>query len=251
MKITINNLLVESMIDDIPSFTKMDKAVLKFLHKNKVTSDQETYWENQVSFQIWDLMKTFGLTDGNYIFKMWKIYKDYNNILFDDLSTIGNYTSNDYDKAADVIIMNYYVNNIVGKMVYPGWKVELLEPMEVMISEDMITMEIRNINHPPTIFADLELSDMSRRQEVSFELLSMDEENLGEYYVDGGITRHSDMIGQSSRVIDPPQNLSDKALESYFEEILDEAHEFIEYYDEEINGYYNENRPDGGWAWEN
>ena len=44
----------------------------------------------------------------NYIFKMWKIYKDYNNILFDDLSTIGNYTSNDYDKAADVIIMNYY-----------------------------------------------------------------------------------------------------------------------------------------------
>ena len=76
-------------------------------------------------------MKTFGLNDGDYIFKMWSIYKKYNNILFDDLSTIGNYTPKDYDKAADVIIMNYYANNVVGKMVYPGWRVELLEPIEL------------------------------------------------------------------------------------------------------------------------
>ena len=75
--------------------------------------------------------------------------KKYNNILFDDLSTVGNYTPKDYDKAADVIIMNYYANNVVGKMVYPGWRVELLEPCRyTMISEDMITMEIRNINAP-------------------------------------------------------------------------------------------------------
>ena len=249
MKITINNLLTESLIDDIPSFTKMDKAVLKFLHTNR-PFDDGVNWEEPDSQQVWDLMKTFGLKDGDYIFKMWNIYKNYNNILFNDISTIGNYTSNDYDKAADVIIMDYYANNIVGKMVYPGWKVELLEPMEIMISEDMITMEIRHLTYPPTIFVDLNLSDMSRQQEISMELLSMDEENLGEYFVDDGRSRHRDMIGQSSRVIDPPQNLSDKALERYFGEILDEAHEFIEYYDEEINEYYNENRPDGGWRWE-
>ena len=69
---------------------------------------------------------------------------------------------------------------------------------------------------------------MSRRQDISFELLSMDEENLGEHIVDSGRSRHLDMIGQSSRIVDPPQNLSDKALERYFGEILDEAHEFIE-----------------------
>ena len=248
MKITINNLLTESLIDDIPSFTKMDKAVLRFLHKNQ---NNKEHWEDPDSQQVWDLMKTFGLSDGNYIFKMWKIYKNYNNILFDDISTIGNYTPQDYDKAADVIIMNYYTNNVVGKMVYPGWKVELLETIDIMLSEDMITMEIRHLTYPPTIFADLNLSDMSRQQEISMELLSMDEENLGEYFVDQeGRSPHRDMIGQSSRVIDPPQNLSDKALERYFGEILDEAHEFIEYYDKEINEYYNENRPDGGWRWE-
>ena len=249
MKVTINNLLVESLIDDIPSFTKMDKAVLKFLHANHPVGDT-VYWENRDSYHVWDLMKTFGLNDGDYIFKMWNIYKNYKNILFDDLSTIGNYGPYDYDKAADVIIMNYYSNNVVGKMVYPGWKVELLEPIDIMLSEDMITMEIRHLTYPPTIFADLNLSDMSRQQEISMELLSMDEENLGEYFVDEGRSPHRDMIGQSSRVIDPPQNLSDKALERYFGEILDEAHEFIEYYDEEINEYYNENRPDGGWRWE-
>jgi len=247
MKITINNLLTESLIDDIPSFTKMDKAVLRFLHKNQ---NNKEHWEDPDSQQVWDLMKTFGLSDGNYIFKMWKIYKNYNNILFDDISTIGNYTPQDYDKAADVIIMNYYFNNMVGKMVYPGWKIEMVEPgVEDMIAEDMITMEIRNINHPPTIFADIKLSDMNKQQQITFEILSMDEENLGEYFVDEGRTRHRDMIGQSSRVIDPPQNLSDKALERYFGEILDEAHEFIEYYDEEIELYYKENAPEGGWPW--
>jgi len=249
MKITINNLLTESLIDDIPSFTKMDKAVLKFLHANHPVGDT-VYWENRDSYHVWDLMKTFGLNDGDYIFKMWNIYKNYKNILFDDLSTIGNYTPHDYDKAADVIIMNYYYKNVVGKMVYPGWRVEMMEDVETMLSEDMITMEIRHINAPPTIFINLKLSEMDKRQEISMELLSMDEENLGEYFVDEGGSQHRDMIGQSSRVIDPPQNLSDKALERYFGEILDEAHEFIEYYDEEINEYYNENRPDGGWRWE-
>ena len=247
MKITINNLLTESLIDDIPSFTKMDKAVLRFLHKNQ---NNKEHWEDPDSQQVWDLMKTFGLSDGNYIFKMWKIYKNYNNILFDDISTIGNYTPQDYDKAADVIIMNYYFNNMVGKMVYPGWKIEMVEPgVEDMIAEDMITMEIRNINHPPTIFADIKLSDMNKQQQITFEILSMDEENLGEHLVDSGRSQYRDMIGQSSRVIDPPQNLSDKALERYFGEILDEAHEFIEYYDEEIELYYKENAPEGGWPW--
>lgn len=250
MKVTINNLLVESMIDDIPSLTKMDKAVLKFLHTYQNNINPSENWQEPDSQQIWDLMKTFGLNDGDYIFKMWNIYKKYGNLLFDDISTIGNYTPKDYDKAADVIIMNYYVNNVVGKMVYPGWRVEVLEPMEIMISEDMITMEIRHINHPPTIFVNLELSDMSRRHDISLELLSMDEENLGGYWVDSGRSSHRDMIAQSSRIVDPPQNLSDKALERYFGEIFDESHEFIEHYDEEINEYYNENRPEGGWHWE-
>jgi len=250
MKITINNLLTESLIDDIPSFTKMDKAVLKFLHKNQNAFNPSEGWEEPDSHQVWDLMETFGLKDGDYIFKMWSIYKKYNNILFGDLSTVGNYTPKDYDKAADVIIMNYYANNVVGKMVYPGWRIELLEPIEVMISEDMITMEIRQINHPPTIFTNLDLSTMDRQQEISFELFSMDEENLGEYMLDNGRARQRDMIAFASGIIFPPQNLSDEALKKYFDEILDNAHEFISTYDEEINEYYNENRPDGGWRWE-
>ena len=50
MKITINNLLTESLIDDIPSFTKMDKAVLKFLHDNQPVDEDSLYWENIDSY---------------------------------------------------------------------------------------------------------------------------------------------------------------------------------------------------------
>ena len=78
----------------------------------------------------------------------------------------------------------------------------------------------------------------------------MDEENFGKHMVDIGMSQQLDMLGISSRMIEPPVNLSDKALERYFGEILDAAHDFIEEYDEEINEYYNENRPDGGWRWE-
>ena len=68
--------------------------------------------------------------------------------------------------------------------------------------------------------------------------------------VDSGRARQRDLIGFSSSVVDPPQNLSDEELKKYFDEVLDEAHEFIKHYDEEINEYYNENRPEGGWRWE-
>ena len=62
--------------------------------------------------------------------------------------------------------------------------VEMVDDMETMLAEDMITMEIRHMNYPPTIFADIELSELSRRHEVHFDLLSMDEDNLGQYMYD-------------------------------------------------------------------
>lgn len=249
MKVTINNLLTESMIDDLPSFNKMDKAVLKFLHQNK---RREDYWEQDDAYQVWDLMKTFALKDGDYIFKMWNIYKKYGNILFDDMSKIENYTPDDYDKAADVIIMNYYDKNVVEKMVYPGWQVEIMEPLEVMLAEDMITMEIRHIHLPPTIFVNLRVSDIKRQHELTLELFSMDEDNWGDHMVNTGKSqsKQRDAIGFVTRAIDPPVNLSDGELKKYFDEIFDEAHEFIDLYDEEMQRYYTENRPAGGWRWE-
>ena len=145
MKITLNNIIVEGLIDDIPSISKMDKAVLKFLHTDK---KYDEYWEDQNRAKIWDLMTTFGLNDGDYIFRMWNIYNKYGDILFSDLNDIGNYETEDYDSVADVIIMNYFNENIVGKMVYPGWRVGMLEDIETMLAEEMITLEARHIIHP-------------------------------------------------------------------------------------------------------
>tara|TARA_R110000782_G_scaffold242910_1_gene329421 strand:+ start:922 stop:1677 length:756 start_codon:yes stop_codon:yes gene_type:complete len=250
MKITINNLLVESMIDDMTSLTKMDKSVLKFLHKHRTTYGDVNYWEEQESYLVWDLMKTFSLNDGDYVFKMWNVYKKYGNLLFDDIKNIGNYTPKDYDKAADVIIMNYYSNNVVGKMVYPAWSVKMMEPLETMLVEDMITMEVSHVNHPPILFVDISLSDIKNVSVINADLLTMDEDNLGQYMVDSGDSFHFDKIDHTELRIDPPQNLSDKSLERYFGQIIDGVHEFIGNWDEKITTYYDFDRPDGGWRWE-
>ena len=120
-----------------------------------------------------------------------------------------------------------------------------------MLAEDIITLEIRHINYPPTIFADIELSELSRRHEVHFDLMSMDEDNLGQYMYDHiSKVPARDTLAMLQVMVPPPQNLSDEALKVYFNEILEEAHELIEEYDEKINEYYDENRPDGGWPWE-
>lgn len=240
---TLNNILVEGLIEDINSLTKMDKAVLKFLHKEK--KYDIPYWEDPDKAKIYDLMTTFGLKDGDYIYRMWNIYNKYGDILFDDLDDIGKYSSEDYDSVADVIIMNYYIENIVGKMVYPGWKIESLDDFETMVAEDMITLEARNQNHPPTIFADIQLSKRPNT-ELVLDLLSMDEEGLGTYMYDNMLSNHYDLIGRQRTTIEPPKDLTDNSLKIYFGKILDILHDFIAENDEDINTYYKEHGADAG-----
>ena len=236
MKITLNNILVEGVIDDIDTLTKMDKAVLKFLHKEK---KYDQYWDDLNKAKIWDLMVTFGLKDGDYIFKMWNIYKNYGDILFNSLDNLGKYTIDDYDSVSDVIIMNYFMENIVGKMVYPGWRVEAMETMETMLAEEMITMEVRNIDYPPTIYSDLRLSKQPNT-EIVIDLLSMDEDGIGTYMYDNMISNHYDLLDQEKMPLEPPKDLSDKSLELYFDKILEIMFEFIQQWDEEIKSYYKE-----------
>jgi len=237
---TLNNILVEGLIGDIDSLTKMDKAVLKFLHKEK---KYDPYWEDPDKAKIWDLMTTFGLKDGDYIYRMWTIYNKYGDILFNDLDDMGKYSSEDYDSVADVIIMNYYIENIVGKMVYPGWKIEMLEDMETMLAEEMITLEARHQTRPPTIFGDIQLSKRPNT-ELVLDLLSMDEEGLGTYMYDNMLSNHYDLIGQERMPIEPPKDLTDNSLKIYFDKILDIVHDFIAEYDEDINTYYEEHGAD-------
>ena len=241
MKITLNNILVEGLMGEIPSLTKMDKAVLKFLHSEK---KYDEYWEDPTKAKIWDLMTTFGLNDGDYIFRMWNIYNKYGDILFNDLNDIGNYDSDDYDSVSDVIIMNYFNENIVGKMVYPGWRIEMLEDIETMLAEEMITLEARHIIHPPNIFADIQLSKRPNT-ELVMDLLSMDEEGLGTYMYDNMESNHYDLLGQERMPLQPPKDLSDNSLKLYFDKILNILHDFIAEYDEEINAYYKEYAPGG------
>lgn len=231
MKVTINNLLLESIIDELPNLTKMDKAVLKFLHNSKDTTtlsleEFEEYDGHIDKFKVLDLMKTFGLTDADYIFKIWNIYKKYGGILFSDFDNLYEYNLNDYDVVTTVLMMNYYFKNIVGKKIYPGWEASIIDSWEVVMLEEMFTIEVRSLNTPNTIFCDV--FNNAQNNKLVMQWITMDHGGFGNWMKKKGITMWNDTIATKEIIVKPPKDLTDDSLKKYFNIVMDEIHEFID-----------------------
>lgn len=74
MELNFKNILVESIIDDLETLTKMDKEVLKFIHNSM---GRETFqhtignyryeMDSSDALKINDLINIFGLKDYNYV----------------------------------------------------------------------------------------------------------------------------------------------------------------------------------------
>ena len=121
MELNFKNILLESIIDELETLSRMDKAVLKFIHQSmdKKTFNHtvgKTSYEMDASdaLRINDLINTFGLKDYDYVFKMWNFYKKFGGVLFDDeVFDDFSYSKEDYDEATKVIVAKYYLDNIL------------------------------------------------------------------------------------------------------------------------------------------
>ena len=253
MELNFKNILLESIIDELETLTKVDKAVLKFIHNN-MSKEKFQHTVGKTSYEmdasdalrVNDLIDTFALKDYDYVFKMWNFYKKFGNILFDDKAFDDfSYNKEDYDEATKVIVAKYYLNNIVGREIYPGWTVEFMENDAIsMVEEDLMTMFVPNDYGEHIFIPFLYFKDKPLRG----DLMTNNEETLGVYFRDElKITKYLDVI--SGFEIPNPirellNDLSDESLEKYFDFIIEQVRDEIEEWDEDIRYYHEKIKPE-------
>lgn len=252
MGLNFKNILLESIIDELETLTRMDKAVLKFIHQSM---NQKTYnhkvgksnYEMDASdaLRINDLINTFGLKDYDYVFKMWNFYKKFGNVLFDDeIFDDFSYSKEDYDEVTEVIIAKYYLDNIVGREIYPGWTVSFMENDPItMVEEDLLTMFVTNSEFEHIFLPIIDF----KSDWLKGDLLTNDENGLGVYFSEEiKVTKYADVIDniEIPNPIKRLNNLSDESLEKYFDFIIEQLQDEIEEWDEDIRHYYENIKPE-------
>jgi len=251
MSLNFKNILFESIIDELETLSRMDKAVLKFLHQSMEketfphTIGKKTYeMDASDALIINDLINTFGLKDYDYVFKMWNFYKRFGNVLFDDeVFNDFSYTQEDYDDATKLIVAKYYIDNLVGREIYPGWTIEMMEDAIGMVEEGIMTFMVSNDKYE-TIF--LYLLDLKGNR-LKGDIITNNEDGLGAYFSkDIKVSKYADII-DTIEIPNPLKerlkDLSDKSLEKYFDFIIERLQDEIEEWDEDIRYYYKEIEP--------
>ena len=252
MELNFKNILLESIIDELETLTRMDKAVLKFIH-NSMSQEKfnhkignKTYeMDSSDALIINDVINTFGLKDYDYVFKMWNYYKRFGNVLFDEeVFDDFSYTQEDYDDATKLIVAKYYIDNVVGREIYPGWTVEMLEDPIGMVEEGIMTFVVSN-DKAETIY--LYLLDLKGNR-LKGDIITNNEDGLGAYFSEViKVSKYADII-DTIEIPNPLKerlkDLSDESLEKYFDFIIERLQEDIEEWDEDILHYYKEIEPE-------
>ncbi len=250
MGLNFKNILLESIIDELDNLSRMDKAVLKFIH-NSMSQEKFPHLVGNKSYdfdasdalRINDLINSFGLKDYDYAFKMWNFYKRFGNVLFDDeVFDDFSYKQEDYDDATKLIVAKYYIDNLVGREIYPGWTIEMMEDPIGMVEEDVMTFTVGNDKSEVIYLYLLDLNGKRLQGDIITHNVG-----LGAYFVEAGISKHNDVIDSieipnplKERLID----LSDESLEKYFDFIIEQIQDEIEEWDEDILHYYKDWEPE-------
>jgi len=149
------NILTEAIIDNL-DISKLDKGILKSIHKFR---DEKGYWQNRKGEVVntWDLSdgekllkvaNTLGYDDYDHLYKLYKYYLKYQNVLFDDLPSVeleDDITSEDMDLLRPILLQFYYDNYVGQTFDIDGitWRVDTpMGNLKDAMAEDATSMEL-------------------------------------------------------------------------------------------------------------
>lgn len=149
------NILTEAIIDNL-DISKLDKGILKTIHKFR---DEKGYWQNRKGEVVntWDLSdgekllkvaNALGYDDYDHLYKLYKYYLKYQNLLFDDLPSVeleGDITSEDMGLLGPILLQFYYDNYVGQTFDVDGitWRVDTpMGNLKDAMAEEATSMEL-------------------------------------------------------------------------------------------------------------
>ena len=233
------SILTEAIIDNL-DLPKLDKGILKTIHKFR---DEKGYWQNRKGEVVntWDLSdgekilkvaNALGYDDYDHLYKLYKYYLKYQNVLFDDLPSVeleDDITSEDMDLLGPILLQFHYDNYVGQTFDVDGvtWIVDApLGSLKDAMAEEATTMEIfLQSDGLPTVvsycqFVGKRVLDRGN----GFDIISHDD-GLSEYnaqYVKKkpGYNYDETIVNGYVETVEFPKNLKKETLKIYFDKLI-------------------------------
>ena len=233
MKISLNSLLTEAVIDNL-NISKMDKAILKSFHilrseKNYLPSGKE--FNLTVADKIMKVEEMLNTGDYQRLYSVSKFYEKYGNFLFNDVPDIIENIDIDFVGDREVIegiLFSFYYKNYRNKEIYNykgnSWVLDaMMPPFEASLEESFGLLIVNNSEvYPPcSIYFD-SLPNKSTNK-IGADFVIQDDEFAefnGEKYKDGG---YDEMIDSEWIDFNYPKDLKDETLRKYFEQLFNKV----------------------------
>jgi hypothetical protein len=230
MKISLNSLLTEAVIDNL-NISKMDKAILKSFHilrseKNYLPSGKE--FNLTVADKIMKVEEMLNTGDYQRLYSASKFYEKYGNFLFNDIPDLIEDIDINFVEDREVIegiLYEFFYKNYRNKEIYNyrgnSWVLDtMFTPFEASLEESFgVFIQNHNDVYPPcVIYFDL-LPNKSTNK-IGADFVIQDDEFAefnGANYKDGV---YDEMIDSEWIDFNYPKDLKEKTLRKYFELLL-------------------------------
>jgi hypothetical protein len=227
MKISLNSLLTESVIDNL-NISKMDKAILKSFHlirgeKNYSSSGKE--FDLTVADKIMKVEEMLNTGDYQRIYSVSKFYEKYGNFLFNDIPDLIEDIDINFVEDREVIegiLYTFYYKNYKNKEIYNyrgnSWFLDaMMSPLEASLEESfgLLIQNHSDVYPPCSIYFDSLLN--KRTNKIGADFIIQDDEFAefnGENYKGGG---YDEIIDSEWMDFNYPKDLKDETLRKYFE----------------------------------
>ena len=232
------NILTEAIIDNL-DISKLDKGILKSIHKFR---DEKGYWQNRKGdiVNTWDLSdgekllkvaNALGYDDYDHLYKLYKYYLKYQNVLFDDLPSVeleDDITSEDMDLLRPILLQFYYDNYVGQTFDVDGitWRVDTpMGNLKDAMAEEATSMELflQSDTLPFAVvycqFAGPYVLDRGN----GFDVISHDEglsQYNGQYVRKKRSNYEEQLVAGYIDSVDFPEDLKKETLKIYFDKLI-------------------------------
>lgn len=235
MRITLNNILIESTIDNL-NIPKLDKGILKAFHilRNEKIYVGDNEFEMVPAEKIIKAGEMLGVTDYQKLYSLSKFYQKYGNILFGDIPEIDDDIDINYEEDEEMIrgiMYDFFYKNYNNKEVYRynglysnTWFTEVMMSPQEAYLEEVYSINFTNDSdtYPPcALYSDVLPNPKNKK--IGVDYIIQDDE----FALFNGKGKYQELMKGEWIDIDYPTDLKHSTLTKYFDELINKIVEKV------------------------